>query len=208
MGGTKCLLLYRPASGGAPATADAEQLVAALQRVCGVPASRQPERQLEARCTQLSQAPVRGPPAASCARRGRCPSERGCFPSTAARSVNHTHGTARCLTRQAHRTRRRATSQSWPSRGSWRTFGPSSCPATRRSGSFSATCEPNGGLRGCCARTGPAAQAGSSGSHGPDHGVLGCVAAAYSYKKPHGSALDSNPSQRSRGALPPDAPTT
>ncbi|GBF88103.1 hypothetical protein Rsub_00815 [Raphidocelis subcapitata] len=59
MGGAKCLLLYRPDSGGAPATADAELLVAALQRVCGVPASRQPERQLEARCTQLSQAPAR-----------------------------------------------------------------------------------------------------------------------------------------------------
>jgi hypothetical protein len=56
--GTKCLLLYKPPHGGIPGTADAEQLVAALQRVCAVQQTRQPERQMEARCSRLSQAPV------------------------------------------------------------------------------------------------------------------------------------------------------
>ncbi|KIY99474.1 hypothetical protein MNEG_8485 [Monoraphidium neglectum] len=57
--GAKCLLLYHPPHGGTPTTADAERVVAALQRVCAVHHSRQPERQLEARCSQLSQAPAR-----------------------------------------------------------------------------------------------------------------------------------------------------
>lgn len=66
----KCVLLYRPPHGGAPTQADAEVLVSALQRVCGVAAggsagagadgrAQQPERQLEARCTRMAQAPAR-----------------------------------------------------------------------------------------------------------------------------------------------------
>jgi hypothetical protein len=58
--GTKCLLLYRAPQGGAPGAADAERLVAALHRVCGVHQGRSAERQLEARCNQLRQLPVRG----------------------------------------------------------------------------------------------------------------------------------------------------
>jgi hypothetical protein len=72
--GAKCLLLYHPPHGGTPTTADAERVVAALQRVCAVHHSRQPERQLEARCSQLSQAPVR----CYSARRPRDPSAARC----------------------------------------------------------------------------------------------------------------------------------
>jgi len=57
--GVKCLLLYKPAHSGAPTTGDVEQLTGALQRLCAVQQSRQAERQLEARCSRLSQAPVR-----------------------------------------------------------------------------------------------------------------------------------------------------
>jgi hypothetical protein len=56
--GSKCLLLYHPPGGGAPSAADAERIVQALHRVCAVAQGR-PERQLEARCSQFIQAPVR-----------------------------------------------------------------------------------------------------------------------------------------------------
>lgn len=140
----KCLLLYRPAHGGVPSPGDAELLVAALGRVCAAAGGRGPERQLEARCSRLAQAPVRGgagsvraagPRAAAAAplRRMRLL----CSKHTCAATAKQ-HG-IRPHTR--HLTHRRVTCPLCRRRAPWQTCGWCSCRGRRRSACSYATCE-------------------------------------------------------------------